>query len=259
MVIKLPAHHNTLRLRPNPHRTQDVTHTHIWTFFLWCCLCAVWTLPFTSTGLICLRRVARRIPRPVWIGPDEPVQAISLVGQVLPVQQMCRKAVSDPCFHDLCWLLWIILWVHFLWKACWCVLLPFVVVCQCLKEQNEWQRVLFSGGKPPKDSTTVVLDKEFVSTEVLIVVGIFSLIGIIMALGFLAVNIIHRDKRYITTNKNPHTNKNVVALRAARNCNFLQLPTLQICPKHLFFSKLSCPHSYKLLNILIFEGQIQLH
>ncbi len=33
-------------------------------------LAAVWTPPFTSTGPICLRRVARRVPRPVWIGPE---------------------------------------------------------------------------------------------------------------------------------------------------------------------------------------------
>ena len=32
-------------------------------------LLACSTPPFTSTGPICLRRVARRVPRPVWIGP----------------------------------------------------------------------------------------------------------------------------------------------------------------------------------------------
>ncbi len=42
-------------IRPNPHRTRDVTCAQIGMFFLWCCLCAVWTLPFTSTGPICLR------------------------------------------------------------------------------------------------------------------------------------------------------------------------------------------------------------
>ena len=38
-------------------------------YFLWCCLRAVWTLPFTSTGPIWLRRARRRVPRPMWIGP----------------------------------------------------------------------------------------------------------------------------------------------------------------------------------------------
>ncbi len=61
-------------LGPNAHRTQDATGMQIRMFFLWCCLCAVWTPPFTSTGPICLRCVAlrcvaRRVPRPVWIGP----------------------------------------------------------------------------------------------------------------------------------------------------------------------------------------------
>ncbi len=32
---------------------------------------AVWTSPFTSTGPICSRRIARCVPRPVWIGPKE--------------------------------------------------------------------------------------------------------------------------------------------------------------------------------------------
>ena len=56
--------------RPNPHRMQDTMRAQIGTFFLWCCLHAVWTPPFTSTGcVVCLRRVARSVPRPVWIGP----------------------------------------------------------------------------------------------------------------------------------------------------------------------------------------------
>ncbi len=41
--------------RPNPHRTRDATHTQIKIFFLWCCLPAVWTPPFTSTGRVALR------------------------------------------------------------------------------------------------------------------------------------------------------------------------------------------------------------
>ncbi len=52
-------------LKPNPHRMPDVTCVQIGTFFLWYCLRAVWIPPFTSTGPICWRRVAR----PVWIGP----------------------------------------------------------------------------------------------------------------------------------------------------------------------------------------------
>ncbi len=35
------------------------------TQILWCCLCAVWTPPFTSTGPICFAS------RSVWIGPHE--------------------------------------------------------------------------------------------------------------------------------------------------------------------------------------------
>ncbi len=38
-------------------------------FFLWCCLRAVWTLPLTTTGPICLHCIARRVARPVWIRP----------------------------------------------------------------------------------------------------------------------------------------------------------------------------------------------
>ncbi len=38
-----------VRFRPNPHRTR----TQIRTQTLWCCLCAVWTLPFTNIGSIC--------------------------------------------------------------------------------------------------------------------------------------------------------------------------------------------------------------
>ena len=57
--------------RPNPHRTRDATCAQIGTFFLWCCLLAVWTPLFTSTGPICLRWVARRITHPVWIRPQK--------------------------------------------------------------------------------------------------------------------------------------------------------------------------------------------
>ncbi len=46
--------------KPNSHRTRDATPTQIGTFFLWCCLRAVWTLPLTTTGPICLRCVALR-------------------------------------------------------------------------------------------------------------------------------------------------------------------------------------------------------
>ena len=43
------------RLIPtNSHRTRDATRTHIGTQILWCCLCAVWTLPLRTTGPICL-------------------------------------------------------------------------------------------------------------------------------------------------------------------------------------------------------------
>ncbi len=56
-------------LGPNAHRLRDATRAQIGTFFLWCCLHAVWTPPFTSTGPICSHRVARGVPRPVWIGP----------------------------------------------------------------------------------------------------------------------------------------------------------------------------------------------
>ena len=41
-------------LRPNPHRTRDRMRAQIGMFFLWCCLWAVWTPPFTSIGPICL-------------------------------------------------------------------------------------------------------------------------------------------------------------------------------------------------------------
>ena len=47
--------------RPDSHRTHHVTRTQIKTFFLWCCLRAVWTLPLMTTGPICLRRVASRV------------------------------------------------------------------------------------------------------------------------------------------------------------------------------------------------------
>ncbi len=43
--------------------------TQIGTFFLWCCLRAVWTLPLTTTGPICLHCFERRIAHPVWIRP----------------------------------------------------------------------------------------------------------------------------------------------------------------------------------------------
>ena len=56
-------------LWPNPHRTPDAMRMQIGTFFLWCCLCAVWTPPFTLIGPICLRRIVHRVLRPVWIGP----------------------------------------------------------------------------------------------------------------------------------------------------------------------------------------------
>ena len=59
-------------LRPNPHRTLDAMHVQIHPFFLWCWLRAVWIPPFTSTGPICLHRIACRVPRPVWIGPEHP-------------------------------------------------------------------------------------------------------------------------------------------------------------------------------------------
>ncbi len=58
-------------IRPNPHRTRDAMQIRM--FFLWCCLRAVWTPPFTSTGPICLRRVVRGVLHPVWIGPKPPV------------------------------------------------------------------------------------------------------------------------------------------------------------------------------------------
>ena len=65
-ILSLQFLHET-KLRLNLHRTRDVTRTQIGTFFLWCCLRAVWTLPLTITGPICLRCGARRVPRPVWI------------------------------------------------------------------------------------------------------------------------------------------------------------------------------------------------
>ncbi len=52
-------------LRPNSRRTR----TQIGMFFLWCCLRAVWTLPLTTTGPICLHCVERRVAHPVWIRP----------------------------------------------------------------------------------------------------------------------------------------------------------------------------------------------
>ena len=48
---------------------RDATRAQIGTFFLWCCLRAVWTPLFTSTSPICLHCLARCVPRPVWIGP----------------------------------------------------------------------------------------------------------------------------------------------------------------------------------------------
>ncbi len=58
-------------LRPNPHRTRDATLAQIRTFFLWCCLHAVWTPPFTSTGPIFLYHSRHCVPHPVWIGPQQ--------------------------------------------------------------------------------------------------------------------------------------------------------------------------------------------
>ncbi len=60
-------------LRTNPHRTRDAMGVQIQMFFLWCCLRAVWTPPFTSTGPICSRRLAR----PVWIGPKREELSVS--------------------------------------------------------------------------------------------------------------------------------------------------------------------------------------
>ncbi len=42
-------------LRPNLYRMCDVTRMQTGTFFLWCCLRAVWTPPLTITGPICWR------------------------------------------------------------------------------------------------------------------------------------------------------------------------------------------------------------
>ncbi len=70
-----------LNVMPNSHKMRHPRHTQIGTFFLWCCLRAVWTLPLTTTGPICLRCVARRDPRPVWIRP-----------------QTCFDADKHPCF-----------------------------------------------------------------------------------------------------------------------------------------------------------------
>ena len=42
-------------IRPHSHRTRDTTRTQIWMQILWCCLHALWTLPLTTTGSICLR------------------------------------------------------------------------------------------------------------------------------------------------------------------------------------------------------------
>ena len=65
-------------VRPNSHRTRDATRTQIGTFFLWCCLPAVWTLPLTITGPICLRRVLR----PVWIRPESSGAFLGAYGAV---------------------------------------------------------------------------------------------------------------------------------------------------------------------------------
>ena len=54
---------------------------------------------------------------------------------------------------------------------------------------------MFPGGKPPKDSTTVMIKKLFVSTEAMIGVGLLAGTGILLALAFLAVNVIFRDTR----------------------------------------------------------------
>ncbi len=59
------------RLNWGPIHTECGTRTQIGMFFLWCCLHAVWTPPFTSIGPICLHCVAHRVPRPVWIGPEK--------------------------------------------------------------------------------------------------------------------------------------------------------------------------------------------
>ncbi len=66
------ADQNQSLFQSKAQSTQDTgchARAQIGTLFLWCCLCAVWTPPFTSTGPICLRRIARGVPRPVWIGP----------------------------------------------------------------------------------------------------------------------------------------------------------------------------------------------
>ncbi len=55
--------------------------------------------------------------------------------------------------------------------------------------------VLCTGGKPPKDSTSVVLEKLFVTPEVLAAVGFFSVLGILLAIIFLGVNVVHRKTR----------------------------------------------------------------
>ena len=57
-------------MRPNSHRTCYATLTQNGTFFLWCCLGAVWTFLLTTTGPICLCCIACRVPRPVWIRPQ---------------------------------------------------------------------------------------------------------------------------------------------------------------------------------------------
>ncbi len=56
-----------LGTRLNPHRTRDARKFDRFSFDVACVQCGH---PFTSTGSICLRGVARRVPHPVWIGPE---------------------------------------------------------------------------------------------------------------------------------------------------------------------------------------------
>ncbi len=78
------------------HRTRDATHSQIQKFSLWCCLHAVWTPPFTSTGPISLHCVAHRIPRPVWIWLYIPAGIPSVDGVWVCVFRI-SLVVSIPC------------------------------------------------------------------------------------------------------------------------------------------------------------------
>ena len=79
---------------PNSHRTRDTTRTQIWTFLfpLMLLACSVDT-PIHTNMTICLRRVARRVPRPVWIGPK--FSSRSEAGDR-------RNGYSGPCGISFC-------------------------------------------------------------------------------------------------------------------------------------------------------------